>query len=923
MKNLLYTCLIYSLLLFASCQSERQSDETHRIDLLNEQAFDYRYKDIDLSKQKAREALSLIEQTAPGYYDGKAKAWNTLAYAHFLTSYFDSAKQYIDTIRSISVDYNNKEIEETISYITEARLLLRDCRYADAFITYDSTITIFNRGINSLKYNDLLPLKQYDKKRYHWAKSDYLLGNAVLDFYYRNSDLQTVLSTLDEVQQNKSLHVDTTQLSVLYYTYAGSYERSIESDVHNLYNSLEYVRKGFDLLANPLTRNDYQLANNYQMLFEILSNPHTLKWMQGKDSLEIEKQLADIKENYLVSLYEWNKEATQSDSFPLYLLKETDRLFHKYEDPYQDMASNLFIATYYLEQKDTVSGKEHLDICLMYDAGLTARKGYARVWRKQLYNTLLNSLTEEDTVEEAKKWYELYVEETKVITENTKEDYNAQKGRIEAEAKAKRSLFVVIIFIIICIASFVFLYISINKNKKLKKARANLKARNEELEESRKDLELLSKIGKKIVSTLQIDDDNKKKEFVDEIYSQVRDLEVLSGLPDLRFVLYIKNGGNHLYGYAKKAVESTVKVNVYELSQTENPAVGCFLFYDRELLYFDSRQKAQDAYSRKTGISIVDEDSDVCFSSSAYLNLYNKKGDKIGVLSFQTTQEGAFAKPFIHAIFEIIGEYIAAALDNAMQYEELHFIQQKLIEQKRMELLTYVVRGVSHELSQPLGSITQTLFETFKDIDKLKTEGQVLDGEEYAFIVDNIKSDLVTISQSKDTISDLVTSFRNMIKENIVDPEVDFNLKLRLEDIVKVLKPNIKSNIQLSVECDESIVIRSFPLLFGQVITNLISNSNQHAFPDSDSTDNSIKIQCQVAGRDLIIKCIDNGVGIPDGELEKLCQPFVSKSSANLGLGLSLIKNIVEQYMRGEIRFSSDNGLVVTVMIPNCIVKDE
>jgi signal transduction histidine kinase len=136
-----------------------------------------------------------------------------------------------------------------------------------------------------------------------------------------------------------------------------------------------------------------------------------------------------------------------------------------------------------------------------------------------------------------------------------------------------------------------------------------------------------------------------------------------------------------------------------------------------------------------------------------------------------------------------------------------------------------------------------------------------------------------------------------------------------------VIRPNVKSNIDLTVDCPPGIVVRSYPLLFSQVVTNLISNANQHAFPDSDDPGDKITIVCRDAGKDLIVKCIDNGIGIPEGELDKLCQPFVSKKRTNLGLGLALVKNIVEQYMKGEISFASERGLTVTVRIPGCIIK--
>jgi sensor histidine kinase len=893
---------------------------------LNDEAFDLRYKNIDLSKAKAAEALQLIDAQLPDDYAAKAKAWNSIAYSCFLTSYFDSTRIYLNKIRNIRENYAGKEIEEAISNITEARLLLRECRYAEAFIIYDSTLTLFNGVINGLKYNDCIPLKKYDHRRFKWARSDYLIGNAVLGYYYRDTELPVILRSLAEIENDPKLHIDTTQLSILYYTYAGSYEKAIPFDVQNIYNSFGYIKKGLDILENPASRNNYHLANFYQITGSILLNRGTKEWLSGKDSTQIKSYIADFNREYLVGKYGWDAIDVKSRALPLLLLKKADAIFGQYNDPYQNLASSVHIGNYYLTRNDTATAWDYYFRGIECDSIISVRKGYARIWTKQLYHTLLENLSENNTVAQARHWYDIYSKESAIIAENTKRDYNTQRGKAEAEILARRSLMIVFFILLVCVAVIVLLYFLQKQNKKLKKARTALGRRNEELEESQADLESLAKIGKHVVSTLEIDDDTRKAEFIDGIYHQIKELKVLSELPDLSFILYIKNNDSELQRYCKESLGSNVDISSHRMTDLERPAVGYFLKYGREILCFNDWNAEYGSYADKVGISRERIDPHRTISgnptrSLAFINLYSKMGDKIGVLSFQTTELGAFRKPLLVASFEIIAEYIAAALDNAMQYQQLQFVQKKLIEQKRMELLTYVVRGISHELSQPLGSITQTLYDSFKDIETLDAKPGKLPEEQYRTIVKNLDADLRTISRSKDTISDLVNSFRNTIKENIIDPETEFNLSQKLDDIVKVIRPTIKSNINLEVDCDPTMVIRTFPLLFSQVMTNLISNANQHAFPNSEDPADTIRIVCKASGSNLVVKCTDNGVGIPESELDLLCQPFVSKKQTNLGLGLSLVKNIVEQYMKGEIGFSSGNGLTVTVTIPDCIIE--
>ncbi len=714
MKTLKYIFPIALCVALACCRAGSRPGEGEggvraAIDSLNRQAFELRYKDIERSTEKATRALELIDAEANDYRSARAQALNHLAYSNYLTSRFERARHYIGLVRAVEGDYPGREVEEAITYITEARLFLRECLYAEAFTIYDSVITIFKRPLSRLRHGG--------NRRYDWARSDYLIGNAVLDYYYRETRLSDILPSLDRVARRERLHIDTTQLSILYYTYAASYERAAGDDVANLYSALDNVEKGLDLVAPAASRNDHGLANLYQITGSIIEGEGSSKWVAGVDSTEIRGRFDRFKRDYLIEKYGWSPRDAFSPELSLVLLLRADSLFRPYDDPYQNLASSLHIGNYYLSRGDTTRARRYFSRGLTFDSLMSARGGSAPIWTARLYNTLLENAPDGTPTKTLKSWYETFSNQKAIIDQNARRDYNTQKERDEATSLASRVLTVAGFILVVCAVVSVLLYFLWKRNR------------------------------------------------------------------------------------------------------------------------------------------------------------------------------------------------------------QLRFMQKKLIEQKRMELLTYVVRGISHELSQPLGAITQTLYDTRRDVATLREGRQRLSDERYAEIVGNIDSDLKTITRGKDTIGDLVASFRNTIRDNVTDHETEFNLRARLDDIVKVVRPGIKSNIELEIDCPTDLTVRTYPLLFGQVVTNLVSNADQHAFPDPDSTDNRIRIVCRAADGDLVMKCADNGTGIPVGELEHLRQPFVSKKQTNLGLGLSLVGNIVELYMNGSVTFSSDGGLTVTVTIPDCIVK--
>lgn len=107
--------------------------------------------------------------------------------------------------------------------------------------------------------------------------------------------------------------------------------------------------------------------------------------------------------------------------------------------------------------------------------------------------------------------------------------------------------------------------------------------------------------------------------------------------------------------------------------------------------------------------------------------------------------------------------------------------------------------------------------------------------------------------------------------------------------------------------------------LLEQVMENLVSNAIKY-------TDSGGRVEVEFARKDvetLEIRVEDSGIGIPEGEQEKLFQEFFRASNAKqhtttgTGLGLALVKQTVERH-HGELTIKSaeGEGTVVTVLLP-------
>ncbi len=106
-----------------------------------------------------------------------------------------------------------------------------------------------------------------------------------------------------------------------------------------------------------------------------------------------------------------------------------------------------------------------------------------------------------------------------------------------------------------------------------------------------------------------------------------------------------------------------------------------------------------------------------------------------------------------------------------------------------------------------------------------------------------------------------------------------------------------------------------------RVINNLLKNSIQ-AINDVPNGRVDVEIVCE--GKRITIKVTDNGTGISKEESEKIFSPNFTTKTGGMGLGLAMVKSIVESY-DGSIRFESEKnkGTTFFVELPGVEKGDE
>ncbi|HJM72568.1 MAG TPA: sensor histidine kinase, partial [Acidimicrobiales bacterium] len=154
------------------------------------------------------------------------------------------------------------------------------------------------------------------------------------------------------------------------------------------------------------------------------------------------------------------------------------------------------------------------------------------------------------------------------------------------------------------------------------------------------------------------------------------------------------------------------------------------------------------------------------------------------------------------------------------------------------------------------------------------------------------------------------------------DDEVGFAEIVR--PLVRVVEESVSSPLRpvsITVEGDAGVVPGQVATTMAVVLTELLQNAVDHAFPaaqladqeaggtDGDSAPGWVRIQLDRRADGLVVRVVDDGVGIPEG---------FDVADAT-GLGLTIVRTFVEGELGGRIRLvpvERGRGTVAEVWVP-------
>ena len=258
---------------------------------------------------------------------------------------------------------------------------------------------------------------------------------------------------------------------------------------------------------------------------------------------------------------------------------------------------------------------------------------------------------------------------------------------------------------------------------------------------------------------------------------------------------------------------------------------------------------------------------------------------------------GLIAALIITVIFIAIYAYLFASssrkISNALSISKLQILNQKKITE-----VGSLSAAAAHELGTPLNTI-------FLILNDLLKEKKLIEDK-------NISKDILLLKSQADRCKEILQRFSKTplkLKDNFLE-------KVKISDLIKINFDKFNKNKKLALDFKSSDPEPE--IIYRDEIMYALGNIIQNAIFYSISVTN-VELNYQKSFITIIIS--DDGSGFSKDIIDKLGEPYVSKNTHGMGLGIFIAKNLIEN-MGGNINFynSKDDKAVVEIKFDNSIL---
>jgi two-component system sensor histidine kinase KdpD len=278
--------------------------------------------------------------------------------------------------------------------------------------------------------------------------------------------------------------------------------------------------------------------------------------------------------------------------------------------------------------------------------------------------------------------------------------------------------------------------------------------------------------------------------------------------------------------------------------------------------------------------------------------------EAVGVIGLDNDRQGPILTPEQQRLFDALSDQAALAIERVQLVSD---VDKAKLAVETDRLRSALLTSISHDLKTPLAAIMGSA-------DTLKGLGTQLDEEARREL-------LSTVIDESERLNRFIANLLDMTRlgAGAMEPNYAWHFAGDIVGTALSRAGKIVSHHKVEVHIPETLpMLRVDPVLFEQVLFNLIDNAAKYAQEDT-----LIEIRGRQDGNALLLSVVDEGPGIPPDDVERIFDSFyrVRKGDhvrAGTGLGLSICRGFVEA-MGGTITAANRTdrfGAIFTIRMP-------